>query len=75
MDGLHQLLDTNVTVVPGVTRAYDLFNYRVYETPAEEQWRLGLLVSLLRGLQMFDEENGQRSEDKTTAMISDVCTS
>ena len=70
---------TNVTVVPGVTRAHDLSNYRVYETPPEEQWRLGLLVSLLevrdaRWNVMFDEESGQLSEDETSAMINDVCT-
>ena len=53
-----------MTVVLGVTRAHDLSNYRVYETQAEENWRLGLLVSLLevrdaRGSVMFDEESGQ----------------
>ena len=74
------LLDTNVTVVPGVTRTHDLSDYRVYETPAEENWRLGLLVSLLevrdaRWSVMFDEESGQLSEDETSAMINDVCTS
>ena len=69
-----------MTVVPGVTRAHDLSNYRVHETPVEENWRLGLLVSLLevrdaRWSVMFDEESGRLSEDETSAMINDVCTS
>ena len=74
------LLDTNVTVVPGVTRAHDLSDYRVHETPAEENWRLGLLVSLLevrdaRWNVLFDDESGHLSEDETSMMINDVCTS
>ena len=75
------LLDTAVAVVPGVTVtwAHDLSNYPVYQTPAEEEGRNGLLVSLLevrdaRWNIMFDEESGQLSKDKTTAMINDVCT-
>ena len=68
------LLDTNVTVVPGVTRAHDLSGYRVHETPVEENWRLGLLVSLLevrdaRWSVMFDKEDGQRIEDETTTIL------
>ena len=55
-------------------------DYRVHETPAEENWRLGLLVSLLevreaRWSVTFDEESGQLNEDETSAMINDVCTS
>ena len=64
--------------MPGVTKKVVLRNYRVYETPEGEEWRLPLLVSLLEirdsrwGLQ-FDEEMGQIGEDDITMMINNVC--
>ena len=72
------LLDTEVLVIPGVTKGHVLQNYRVYETPEGHEWKLPLLTSLLEirddrwGLQ-FDEETGQLSEDEVTHMINNVC--
>ena len=70
--------DTGVTVVPGVTKAHDLADYRVYKTPVGEEHRLPLLVSLLHirdsswGVN-YDDEKDQLNEDEVTAMINDVC--
>ena len=74
------LLHTGIKVIPGVTMGHDLANYTVYETPAEEGWRLGLLTSLLevrdsRWTIQFDEELCEYKEDEVTTMISNVCTS
>ena len=59
---------------------HDLADYTVYETSAEEGWRLGLLIGLLevrdsRWTIQFDEESCQCKEDEVTAMISNVCIS
>ena len=61
----------------------------MYESPAEEGWRLGLLIGVI-GLCwrfvtpggsytayciQFDEENGQYKEDEVTATISNIAMS
>ena len=74
------LLDTGVAVVPGVTKGHVLSNYRVYSTPQDQEWRLGLLVSLLelredRWSLQFDEETGNFGEDEVSVLINNVCTS
>ena len=71
------LLDSGVQVNPGVTMRHELAKYTVYETPAEEGWRLGLLTGLLevrdsRWTIQFDEEFCQYREDEITAMISNA---
>ena len=74
------LLDTGVAVVPGVTKGHVLSNYRVYSTPQDQEWRLGLLVSLLelredRWSLQFDDETGQFGGNEVNVLINNVCTS
>ena len=74
------LLDSKVKVTPGVTNRGALRNFRVYETPPGQEWRLPLLVSLLeirdsRWAIDFDEETMMMSDGDITEMIYDVCVS
>ena len=63
------LIDTGLYIVPGVTKGQALNNYRVYETPEGQEWRLPLLTSLL-------ELRDSRWElDDFSVMINDVCVS
>ena len=41
------LLDTGISVEPGVTNGTVLNNFRLYETPVNQEWKFGLLKSLL----------------------------
>ena len=74
------LLETGVKVQPGVTKGYLLSQYRVYETPAGQEWRVPLLQSLLeirdnRWSLQFDEETGNLNADEITTLIDNVCVS
>ena len=77
-------LDTNVPVIPGVTRPADLRNYRVYNIPDGDEHKMEILHSLIAIREdhftvLFNEENGEEaeelSENDILLMISDVCTS
>ena len=80
------LLETQVLVVPGVTRPSELNNYCVYPVPEDEAYRLPLLQSLLEirndnWAVIFNEENGgdehddELEENDIITMINDVCSS
>ena len=76
MRRIHQ--DTNVCVLPGKTKGWELNEYIVHKTPVGEEWRLPLLVSLLEIRDSnwevnFDEEVGGFKEDEITNLISTVC--
>ena len=71
------LQDTNVRVIPGRSKGFELRNYVVHKTPVGEEWRLPLLVSLLEIRDSnweinFDEEAGGLNEDEITNLISSV---
>ena len=78
-------LDSDVQIVPGVTRPSDLNNYCVYPVPEDEAYRLPLLQSLLEirnenWAVIFNEENGDEHDDELEendiiTMINDVCSS
>ena len=68
------LLDTDVLVVPGVTRGHVLADYRVHKTPEGQEWKVPLLVSLLQIRDdtwsvHFDEETGQFSDDEISELM------
>ena len=72
------LLDTGVYINPGQTKGFVLNNYIVHKTPVDQEWRIPLLVSLLRIRDSnweinFDDEAGQLKEDEISALISSVC--
>ena len=73
------LQDTGVVVVPGKTRPSALNNYKVYEVPVGEEWRLSLLQSLVdirdeHWEVIFDEEDESTFADGDIAqMIEEVC--
>ena len=70
------LLDTGIKIEPGFTTGSCLNNYRVYETPLDQEWKIGLLKSLIeiRDNQWsvdFDEEIGVLvSQEVTISTIS-----
>ena len=39
--------DTGILIIPGCTRSGDFQQCRVYQPPEGEEWRLGILESLL----------------------------
>ena len=72
------LLDTGVHINPGETKGFVLNNYRVYKIPIDQEWRIPLLISLLRIRDSnweinFDDEAGQMKEDDISTLISSVC--
>ncbi len=71
--------ETNVVVLPGVTKSRELRNWLLYSPAEEEDWRLPLLVSMLevrdnRWEVKFDEEEEDLGNDEAQAIIDDVCT-
>ena len=73
------LLDTKVKIVPGETNPSEFKSYRVYDTPAGQEWRFPMLLSLLelkesRWQVQFDEETLKISEEEIDIMIANVCT-
>ena len=72
------LLDTDVNIVPGITNPSALRNYRVYEAPSGDEWKIGMLISLLeikdsRWAVQFDEETMKICDDDVATMINSVC--
>ena len=75
-------LDTNIRIIPGWTRSSDLKQYRVYQPPEGEEWRLGVLESLLEikgdnWSVTFNEEEDEEEEfeeNDIEMMIYEVCT-
>ena len=72
-------LETNVHLIPGITKPFSICNHRVYSPESENLWKIQLLTSLLeiRNLRweiLFDEENGTGSlnPDDITEMIKMV---
>ena len=66
-------------IVPGETNPSAFKSYQVYDTPAGQEWRFPLLVSLLelrdsRWQVDFDEETLKMSEEEIDTMIANVCT-
>ena len=76
------LIDTGIPIIPGWTRPSDLQHYQVYKVPVGQEWRLGLLESLLelRGdnwAVLFNEEEEDEEEieeNDLKMMIVEVCT-
>ena len=57
-----------------------LTDYRVYATPAGQEWRAPLVLSLIEvrnqnWVVQFEEETGILQEDEATLIINDVCVS
>ena len=74
------LLDSDVRITPGVTKGQVLSDYRVYETPAGQEWRAPLVLSPIEvrnqnWVVQFEEETGILQEDEATLIINDVCVS
>ena len=72
------LQDSQVRVTPGRTKGFALNDSVVHKTPAGEEWRLPLLVSLIEIRDSkweinFDEEAGSLKVDEITNLISTVC--
>ena len=72
------VLDTGTPIEAGISKGYTLQNYRVYETPVGQEWRLPLLISLLEiqahrwGID-FDEETQKLTEDEISSLINNIC--
>ena len=67
-------------IIPGKTKGTALLDYRVNATPTVEDWRVGLLKSLLeikddRWHLEFDEEAEQFEGNEINEMITNVCIS
>ena len=72
------LLDSDILIVPGSTQGQEFNNYRVYEVPEGQEWRIPLAVSLIelrdsRWKVTYDEKTGQMTEDDVTLMLNNVC--
>ena len=72
------LLDTEICVEPGVTNGTVLNNFRLYKTPENQEWRHGLLKSLLaicdeQWSLEFDEETEQFASKEINDLIVNVC--
>ena len=75
----HIMLETGVSISPGITTPHALKSHRVYNVPVHEEWRVSLLKSLLELRKdhwevLFDEEEGLMPSEVQT-MIEDVCKS
>ena len=67
-------------IEPGVSKGNLLNNYRVYKTPTNQEWRIGLLQSLVSLKDQswtleFDEETEQFGNDEINELLNNVCTS
>ena len=75
-------LETDVHVLPGLTKPQSIANHQVYKSDPKDDWIVKLLISLmeirdLRWEILFDEENelGTLRTDDFISMIKDVATS
>ena len=73
---------TGIFINPGITQKGSLRNYNAYKVPTGEDWKIGLLTSLLEIREgqwsiSFDEENGLTCfpDEEINRMIKDICTS
>ena len=75
------LTDSGILVSPGATRIDMFNNYKVYDTPEDEAWKLPLMLSLqaIKSQNwevLFDEECEDKIQDNDLlAMIDEVATS
>ena len=74
--------DTGVHITPGVTTQHEIQHYAVYNVPENEEWRLGVLESMIQIKQdnwsvIFsdEEEEDLLEENDIDMMIYEVCTS
>ena len=70
------LQDTGILIIPGCTRSGDFQQCRVYQPPEGEEWRLGILESLLelkgiigRKWHRIDDIRGLHHKSSTLLMI------
>ncbi len=76
----HILITTGTQIIPGLTSKIALKSYRVYTVPMHQQWRIGMLHSLMelresRWSITFDDEQHSIDKSQISLMIEDVCTS
>ena len=76
------LLDTEVLITPGVTSQSEIQHYAVYNVPENQEWRLGVLESMIQIKQdnwsvIFSDEEDEDllEENDIDMMIYEVCTS
>ena len=75
----HILLETGIYIVPGVTNQNVFDGLFIYSIPEGQEWKLGLLTSLIeiryhKWSFNFDEEGDVLKEDEITVMINQVST-
>ena len=75
------LNESKVYIIPGVTSKQSFSNYEAYQVPAGQEWKLPLLISLIKIREgawtiNFDEEDTDDLANNTNVdnMIKDVCT-
>ena len=72
-------LTTGIDIIPGSTSKFHLKDYRVYECPVQEKWKIALLQSLIelrdgRWHIVFDEEEDESlNNNQLCLMIEDIC--
>ena len=71
---------TGLYVIPGITKASIMNEKFVYEIPEGEEWKVGLISSLIQIRNdkwsiLFDEEQEELSNDDITFMLDNVCSS
>ena len=76
----HIQRQTGTLVIPGKTRSNILNDKFIYEVPEGEDWKIGLVASLLQIRNdkwsiLFDEEQDELSNDDITFMLDNVCSS
>jgi len=72
------MLETGVSISPGISTPHILKSYKVYKAPPQEKWRVSLLQSLLEMRNdhwqvLFDEEECKLLPSEIQEMINDVC--
>ena len=74
----HILTENDFLIVPGETKKYDMKKSYIYDIPEGQEWKIGLLSSLLEIRDgkweiLFDNEEGGIIEDDIKRMIDGVC--
>ena len=71
---------TGIFITPGVTLKHSLKDYKAYEVPAGEKWKIGFLASLIKIREgqwniSFDEEDGLTNfpDKEINRMIEELC--
>ena len=70
--------ETGFYIIPGITSASIMDNFFVYEIPNGEEWKEGLVSSLIdiknnKWTVLFDEENEELAEDEISHMLIEIC--